>query len=201
MKQDYVQDFFVIAQGRNSAMQHAHSDSPRSQHEYEHSQEAHQHFEYESRIEGGEKILPPLREKKQAHRWLVWLVLAAVSPVVLAITIIINNISAYYYLYYSSNDLTHLYVTFSLFSVISVDTIIYLLFTRFPDRPARKGIIGRLFFAIITGCLTPVVCWMMIRGWNGAVGIILVLLITINLNVISYLTLCEKRRKPSKGRD
>jgi hypothetical protein len=197
MKRDYVQDFYGIAQGRISAMQHAYSDFPRSQREYEHSQEAYQHFEYESRIEGGEKILPPLREKRRIPQLLWLLFIVAISLIVLIpICVAILFTSDH-----SFPDLTNLHLVFAIYGVLSIDAIIYLLLDRMPGKPARNGVVGRIVFAIITGFLTPVVCQMMIRGANGADGVLLVLFITISSNIVSYLALCEKRRKPSKGRD
>ena len=177
-------------------MQHAYSDFPHSQQEYEHSQEAHQRFEYESRIEGGEKILPMIREKRRITRLFLLLFIVAISLIVLvpmcAGILLASD--------HSFPDLTTLHLVFAIYGVLSIDAIIYLLLDRMPRKPARNGVVGRIVFAIITGFLTPVVCQMMIRGANGADGVLLVLFITISSNIISYLTLCEKHHKSSKSR-
>ena len=170
-------------------MHHAYSDFPRSQQEYEYSPEEHHVFKYQGHIEAGEKILPPVRKKRRVHRLGLRLAIALISLLVLVsiCTVTILTSSTQF------PDLTNLHLVFACFSVISIDAIIYLLLDRVPGKPTRKGIVGRLVFAIATGLLTPVVCWMMIQGANGVDGVLLVLLITINSNIISYLTLCEKR--------
>jgi len=176
-------------------MQHASSDFPRSQHDYEHPQKEHHIFEYQGRIDAGDRILPPMHERKRIHHLVLKLIIALISLLVLVLTctIIILTPSSQF------PDLTNLHLVFACFSVCSIDAILYLLLTRVPGKPAHKGIPGRLIFALVTAFLTPVVCWMMIQGANSQDGVLLVLAITINSNLISYLTLCEKRHMSSKS--
>lgn len=176
-------------------MQHAFSDFPHSQQEFEHLQSRPHIFASRSRFEDGEKILPPERERRHVHHLGLRIIIALISLLVLglACTVIVLTSSSQF------PDLTNLHLVFACFSVISIDAILYLLLDRLPGKPTSKGVVGRLIFALVTGTLTPVICMLMNEGANGADGVLLVLLITLNLNIISYLTLCEKRQISSKS--
>jgi hypothetical protein len=194
-KEIIVHDIYAREPGRAITMQHASSDFPRSQQEYEQPQKGHRVFGYQGHIDAGEKILPPVREKRRVHRLGLRLIIALISLLVLVLICAVIMLTS------SSQfpDLTNLHLVFAWFSVSSINVIVNLLLDRMPGKPTHKGITSRLVFATITGLLTPVFIWMMIQGANGPDGVLLVLLITINLNIISYLTLCKKRQISSKS--
>jgi hypothetical protein len=55
-----------------------------------------------------------------------------------------------------------------------------------------KPITWRVIFTIASFLLAPILCWMMVQGYNGIDGVLLVLVSTVVANSISYLTLCKK---------
>lgn len=174
-------------------MQYAFSDFPssqRSEQEYERPSQEYSDYASSRRIDAGEKIAPPLQAQKNKKRLLRQWIVVLVSLPILAL------ICAAIFLTYSPGvwpDLLNLHLFFAFFGVSCLDTIICLFLSRSIARPKRRGVVKRLVFAVVTGLLTPVACWLMIEGANGLDGVLLVLVMAIGLNLVSYLTLCEKR--------
>lgn len=170
-------------------MQHAYSDFPHSQQEYEQFQEQ-QYAPSRSRIDSGEKLLPPLREKRRVHRLMFRLLLAFVSLLILfavsaAIVLSPQQIP----------DLTVVDLLLTFATIGGINAIVNLLLDLAPGRTRDKRSTWRIVFTAASAILTPILCWMMIEGYNGPDGVSLVLVIAVVANAISYLTHCRKRER------
>lgn len=170
-------------------MQHAYSDFPHFQQEYEHVQEQ-QYATSRNRIDSGEKILPRLREKRRVHRLMFRLILAFVSLIILfavsaAIVVSPQQIP----------DLTVVDLLLTFATIGGINAIVNLLLDRAPGRTSGKRSVWRIVFAVASVILTPILCWMMIEGYNGPDGVSLFLVIAVFTNAISYLTHCRKRER------
>lgn len=170
-------------------MQHAFSDFPHFQQGYEQYQ-AQQYASRGSRIDSGEKILPPLREKKHIHRLKFRLILAAISLLILFLvsTAIVLTPP-------QLTDLTTVNLLLTLATIGGINAIANLLLDRSPGKTSGKVSIWRIVFASASIILTPILCWMMIEGYNGPNGVLLVLVIAAGANAISYLTHCRERKR------
>lgn len=149
---------------------------------------------YGSRVELGEKVLPEQRRRRISNvRFLVRFLLLLISTAIFLVSVGVILARASQPVF---PNLTNVDLLLALVSYIGVNAIGNLLLNRDLAKVDKsKRITGRMIFAIVSCCLVPVLCWMMIQGDNGADGVLLVLVSAVVANGISYLTLCKKRSK------
>ena len=146
---------------------------------------------YRSRVDQSGKMLPGTKQrKKPTHHLLARFLLALFSTLVFLLVaggILINSQAGV-------SDFTTVDLLLALVSYVGVNVIVNLLLDRaLKEIDRRKPVTRRVIFALASFLLAPIFCEMMIQGYNGIDGVLLIIVSVVVANSISYLTLCKKR--------